>query len=387
MIVVISQDAQLQRLSREVLADLGREDLLASPGLFPKCVEEGDICLLDWSEDTTHDRSRSPGKGLYLYVVDREQVNGLPSVLPTATIGFLLKPINRSALRLSLEQAIDASANRPVRGIAGGDRDDMLQSLLHAYLRLQEHENDRATFLARVLHDFRAPLTAINGYCGLFLEEALGPLRPKQRDAVMRMHRSANRLSRLAISLFELTLHDRLPSELRMTESSIRMAVEEALNEVRPTSQDRDIGISADLEEPEGRLLFDAAQIEQVVVNLLENAIRFTPRRGTIELNGYSYCSNGEHTPNSYRIDLRDYGPQISGDVLPLIFEEYYGHNQTCDRSSGGLGLAMCKLIVRAHSGTVWATSGSEGTVFSFVLPFRSTEEGPQAAGREVAAV
>lgn len=373
MVIVISSDTQLHRMSKEVLTDLGRENLLATPDLQPECVDEDDICILDWSEAfATHGRRAESLKGLHLYVVDREEVSALPGVLPLQTIGILLKPVNRSALRVSLEQAIGAAGSRSLRGLSGVDRDDMLQSLLHAYLRLQEHENDRAAFLARVLHDFRAPLTAINGYCGLFLEEALGPLRPRQREALVRMHRSATRLSRLAISLFELTVHDRVGSDLRMSEGSVRLAAEQAVDEVRPTCQDRDIAVSMDLEEPETPLYFDIGQVEQVFVNLLENAIRFTPRHGVIELRGYV---DGEGARANYRVDVRDYGPPIAADVLPLIFEEYYSTSQACDRSSGGLGLAICKLIVRAHSGSIWATSGPEGTVFSFILPFRARDE------------
>lgn len=371
MVIVISSDTQLHRMSKEVLADLGQGHLLATPDPQLESVDENDICILDWSEAFTTQGRGAELKGLHLYVVDREEVGALPAVLPAPTIGILLKPVNRSALRVSLEQAIGATGSRVLRRAGGVDRDDMLQSLLNAYLRLQEHENDRAAFLARVLHDFRAPLTAINGYCGLFLEDALGPLRPRQREALLRMHRSATRLSRLAISLFELTVHDRVGSDPRMSEGSIRLAAEQAVDEVRSTCQDRDIAVSVDLEEPDGSLFFDGAQVEQVLVNLLENAIRFTPRHGVVELRGYA---DGQGASRRYRVDVRDYGPPIAADVLPLIFEEYYSISQACDRSSGGLGLAICKLIVRAHSGSIWASSGPEGTVFSFVLPFRARD-------------
>ncbi len=389
MVVVISNDVQLHHLTREVLAESGQETLLATPDCRLDSATDDDICIIDWSDDSPLQKSVSEdARGLHLYIVDRGQVDKLPDVLPNTTIGVLLKPTNRSALRLSLQQGIDASGARAAasRRAANGDRDDILQSLLQAYLRLQEHENDRATFLARVLHDFRAPLTAINGYCGLFLEEALGPLRPKQRDALLRMHRSATRLSRLALSLFDLTVHERVTAETRVAEGCIHASADQAIDEVRPACQDRDIAISVELEEQGGRLFFDSAQMEQLLVNLLENAVRFTSRHGVVELRGYPYfwkrpgaeersaafggCAAAEF--NSYRIDVRDYGPPIAPDVLSLIFEEYYSNSQTSDRSSGGLGLAICRLIVRGHSGAIWATSGSEGTVFSFVRPFRA---------------
>jgi len=384
MIVVVSNDPQVHRLSREVLTDLGHEHLLATPDVGLDAAGEEDVCVVDCCESFDfRDFAEGNSRGLRLYLVNHDQIGNLPANLPMSTLGVLLKPMNRSALRVSFEQAIQSSSSRglPLHG-EDGDRDDLLQSLLHAYLRLQEHENNRSAFLARVLHDFRAPVTALNGYCGLFLEDALGPLRPKQRDALLRMQRSATRLSRLALSLFELTTHDRILAETHFAEGEMEHVVEQACDEVLATCQERDISLSVELEESPGRLLFDATQIEQTVINLLENAIRFTPRRGSVELRGYSYrwdkiasdsaAAVYDNCQNSYRIDVRDFGPTIAKEMLPVIFEEYYPDGKLCERPSGGLGLAICRLIVRAHAGSIWATSGPEGTVFSFVLPFHA---------------
>jgi signal transduction histidine kinase len=388
MILVLSNDSQVHRLSREVLADLGREQLLARPDCNLDLAGDDDICVVDCSEAGVERGWKGvDGRGLRLYVVDREQASRLPTKLPLATVGVLVKPLNRSALRLSLEQALDASAQRGNSPrISSVDRDDILQSLLHAYLRLQEHENSRAAFLSRVLHDFRAPLTAINGYCGLFVEDALGPLRPKQRDALLRMQRSATRLSRLALSLFELSMRDRVATEIQLTEGSIAEVVEQAADEIRSPCQERDILLSIDLNEPTGKLFFDAVQIEQAVINLLENAVRSTPRHGSVELRGYPcYWSPGtgedasdvqDIGPNGYRIDIRDFGSQIPAEVLPFVFEEYYSDGKSGERSNGGLGLAITRAIIRGHHGDVWAESGADGAVFSIVLPAGADAQG-----------
>ena len=80
------------------------------------------------------------------------------------------------------------------------------------------------------------------------------------------------------------------------------------------------------------------------------------------------------HTPNSFRVDIRDSGPGISTEHLDSIFEEYTSYSGGHDRSGGGLGLAICKLILSRHQGRIWAESSSDGAVFSFVLPFRLTD-------------
>ena len=79
-------------------------------------------------------------------------------------------------------------------------------------------------------------------------------------------------------------------------------------------------------------------------------------------------------TPNSYRIDIRDTGPGIPPDRLNHIFEEYTSYSGPQDRSGGGLGLAICRLILSRHGGHIWADSHSNGAMFSFVLPYNRAE-------------
>jgi signal transduction histidine kinase len=78
---------------------------------------------------------------------------------------------------------------------------------------------------------------------------------------------------------------------------------------------------------------------------------------------------NPQEAPGAYRVDVSDSGPGIAPEYLPTIFEEYVSYGDPQDRSGGGLGLAICKMIVRAHSGEIWAEVGGPGTTFSFVLP------------------
>jgi K+-sensing histidine kinase KdpD len=85
--------------------------------------------------------------------------------------------------------------------------------------------------------------------------------------------------------------------------------------------------------------------------------------------------------PNSYRIDIRGSGPLIPPELLENIFEEYTTYGGGQDRSGGGLGLAICRMILSAHEGCVWAENTEEGPRFSFILPVRSSEpQEPEAA-------
>ena len=129
----------------------------------------------------------------------------------TSYLNVLLKPVARATLLAFLSGA-KQQTSEPQEESGGridalrGERDLMLQFLIQANLKLQEYDQERNNFLARSVHDFRAPLTAIGGYCGLLLEEELGPLTEEQREVLGRMQNSTTRLSRLSDAMFQLSI-------------------------------------------------------------------------------------------------------------------------------------------------------------------------------------
>jgi signal transduction histidine kinase len=262
-------------------------------------------------------------------------------------------------------------------------------------LKLQEYDHDRTNFLARAIHDFRAPLTAITGYCGLLLSNDLGALTDEQREVLERMQRSARKLSRMASAMFQLSVAPRLELSSESEPGEIRECIEQALSEILLTAEEKRLSISVDTVESPSPLYFERIKLEQVVVNLLDNACKFAPRGGSIDIRGYPWHWDGgtggrpiahmaetngrreQHLPNSYRVDIHDSGPGIPASQLPKIFEEYTSYAGGTDRSGGGLGLAICRMILNHHNGKIWAESGKDGATFSFILPFRTTETAP----------
>ncbi len=196
-ITIVSKDAQLYRLCRELLADcLGircQLSVCASNGAPPAA----DLTIWDfYPELSLPEEISEEAEHRHLFLVHRKHLQSFRERLPLAP-GILLKPVTRAALGAFLEQrmaqheACPQATNR--LGALRADRDEMLQSLMLANLRLQEYDQDRTTFLNRAVHDFRAPLTALSGYCGLLLAEQLGPLNEQQRDVLERALRSAKR--------------------------------------------------------------------------------------------------------------------------------------------------------------------------------------------------
>ena len=130
-------------------------------------------------------------------------------------------------------------------------------------------------------------------------------------------------------------------------------------------------------------LNFDREQLKRVMVNLLDNACKFTPRNNAIYIKGYPYVWDAQspnlnqipnyalasQTPNAYRVDIQDSGSGIKLEHLNSIFEDYTSYSSRDERAGAGLGLAICKMIITHHKGKIWAETRPEGASFSFILP------------------
>ena len=389
---VVSQDRKLYNLCREI-----RDDL---PGCKWQLVaaepQDGtsntDLYIWDFEPDVAVPPALRQEPCRHLFLVNRKDVATFHTCFARPDANLLLKPVPRTTLAAFLGLAVSAQAERisTTSGIRA-ERNEILQCLIQANLKLQEFDQDRTNFLARALHDFRAPLTAIGGYCDLLLNDILGPLREEQKEVLRKMDRSTQRLSKMTSAMFELSVGRQVNVRLDSREGDIQECIEQALHEAYPMAAAKDIAIATDLDPAIGSLAFDPRLIEQVLVNLLDNACKFTPKAGTVELVGYPFfwerraasgptslagdrrCQQSQR-PNTYRIDILNSGLPIPGEHLKHIFEEYTSYSGGQDRSGGGLGLAICKMIVTRHDGRVWAENRDSGPAFSFVLPVRTNK-------------
>lgn len=391
-VVLVSKDAELQKICRDLL---------------------GSVLGTGWGLTVSEDFGNQPSKTADLHIWDVEDATDLLEKLTSTdwqkhlillhkhhlpllqekqfpAVMVILKPFTFSTLKAFLEQACarlaPVSPERPNVQSLRADRDELLQCLIQANLKLQEYDQDRTNFLARAIHDFRAPLTALSGYCGLLLGEQLGPLSGTQKEVLQRMQHSAKRLSRMANAMFQLSIWQRVEQHSNLEKNDIRECVEQSLHEILPFFEEKRITVSVDITEPDEQLAFEKSELEQVLINLLDNACKFTPRSGSIEIRGYPFFwdrrrgnglrptdrrVNEVRNANAFRLDIRDSGPGIPREQIERIFEEYTSYGGSQDRSGGGLGLAICRMILRRHEGRVWAESTSSGAVFSIVLPLQ----------------
>jgi signal transduction histidine kinase len=312
-------------------------------------------------------------------------------ILLFATAVALL-PIDAARLGIVFEQAF-ARHSRETHNPGDTERankDALLQALLQANLKLQEYDQDRNNFINRALHDLRAPLTSVIGYCGLLLGAQAGPLSAGQAELVERIQGSSRRLVRLSSGMFQLGVRRFKQVKPEMVRGDINSVLDIAVGEVDALLRQKQVTVLAQVDEAASDLMFEPEQIVQVVVNILENACRFTPKRSTIQIRGYSYFwerrsqisrqrslderrSGREILSNSYRIDISDAGPGILPEHSTSIFEEYTSYAGCKDRSGAGLGLAISKGIIDMHEGRIWAEPRTDGATFSFVLPYAAS--------------
>ena len=380
-IALIGNDQRVYELCCEILANRRHQLIVADPRPpFP----DAEIYIWDyrqgleipWQKVAEDPRS-------HLVLVERRELAESRSAKLAAAM-LALKPVTQAVLAAWLEKTLEDHAS----GVAGRlrqERDEILQTLMETSLRLQEYDQDRTNFLAKAIHDFRAPLTASNGYCGLLLDGQLGPLTAAQAQVLGRVQASLKRLSRMTAAMFQLSVGQRVQRVPNLERGDIRDAVNQALHEIQPLASERRIKVRVTLAPPMQDMYFEREQLEQVVLNLLDNATKFTPKAGQIEVRGYSCFwdrrshrvqrpvekerrSRSRPMTNAYRVDVQNTGPAIPEERLGRIFEEYatYGSSQSF---GSGLGLAICKVIVQQHKGRIWAENLEGGPMLSFMIP------------------
>ena len=384
---LVSSDLELKKLLREILSEI-REPQCSIAMADSEGSQETDLWLWDYEPGKPLPLASDFLSSRNLFLVDLKNLDEFRQGIAPADANILLKPVTRNTLRASVGLAVSAhwervSASTSLRE----DRDELLQCLIQTSLRLQNYDHERTAFLARAVHDFRAPLTAVNGYCGLLLGEHLGPMNETQKEVLQRMQHSARRLSRMASAMFELSVGRHVKRCPNLQPNDIRETLDQALHETMTFADEKRIGITTDMGACDFPLCFESGQIEQVLVNILDNACKFTPKAGVIEIFGYMHFwerRSGRpmrptverrrlnlEEPNCYRIDIQDSGAPIPSEHMLRIFEEYTSYDGGCDRSGGGLGLAIARMIMSQHEGHIWAENTAFGPRFSIVLPKR----------------
>jgi hypothetical protein len=217
----------------------------------------------------------------------------------------------------------------------------------------------------------RTPLTCIHQYVTLLLDGLAGPVAPDQSDHLKTILKSVNQLHAMIRDLLEATRAE--SGKMRVEPRCIALGelVQQAVAMLRPTADEKKVGLEIGLDQRLPLVHADPDRVLEVLINLVDNAIKFTPPEGAVMLQACMVDAE----PGSVYVSATDTGRGISPEAKALIFERLYQDPDSIDnnRSGLGLGLFICREIVRLHGGRIWVSSElGQGSTFTFTLPVYS---------------
>ena len=249
------------------------------------------------------------------------------------------------------------------RRLAEQMRARLAEALEEQNQQLKELDRVKSLLLNQVSHELRTPLTSLRGYAELLEDNVGGPLTPEQAKFVHQIERSTARLQHLVDDLLDFARIEAGTFRLNVEEHDMRAKVSEIAESLAPQASEAGLHIHMALPEQPVTLKMDAQRIGQVLINLLNNAIKFTPAGGAITVR---VSPNGQ----TVRCEVIDTGPGIPPEDRHKLFVRFSQLENGIRKGGTGLGLSICKALVEAHGGRIDVESvPGEGANFWFELP------------------
>ncbi len=237
-----------------------------------------------------------------------------------------------------------------------------------------EHEVEqmKSEFVSLVSHELRTPLTSIIGFISLILDGKTGEINQKQYESLSRAHRQSERLAALINDLLDISRIEAGRIEMEREQVQIDWVAQRRIEELRPQADEKGITLLLDTKPNLPVLIADTDRIGQVFINLIGNAIKFTPNGGKVTVRISAYSRNGSG-PGGFHVEIIDTGPGIPPDEREKIFDKFQQLTSTRKHQQGGtgLGLSIASGIVEAHGGKLWVDTGDNGRGcnFQFFIP------------------
>ena len=388
----VGLDELLDRNARAALADaLGQVGLVLSVAddtgrqIIGSASLETDALPVDWEPEVTQCSSGRFGAiGIFNEgsVIGRIVVGPVPGAMADSIVvaqllglrrivdAFIVDGMKR-ALSARMHMASVEDANRELM-----EKNKRLNELVD---KLQEADRIKSNFLATVSHELRTPLTSVIGYSEMLLENIAGPLNDEQRDYVRTVMEKGDQLLQLITGILDISRMEAGEMKVRRVSFDLADVCNNAAQTVAPNARRKRLVL--DVVVPEGLPMGsgDRDKTRQVVLNLLGNAVKFTPDAGKIrlvvELGGLARVGVPGGAPG-LRISVQDTGIGIPAEHFQQVFEPFFQVDNSSTREFGGtgLGLSIVKRFVEAQGGQVWLESEvGRGTTFRFTLPIQES--------------
>jgi len=270
-------------------------------------------------------------------------------------LGFELEPpgLDRRCLQVNATALLDRN----------GKRQGMIL-VFHDLTRLKQLENTRKEFVANVSHELRTPLSMIKGYVETLINGAKDDPSVATRF-LQTIEKHADRLTYLIEDLLTISRLESGQIVMNLKKVELRPVADEVVNDLGSRADDKKVVLENQV-PPEIMVRADADRIQQVLFNLVDNAIKYGRSEGNVRIGALAVDDQ------KIEVSVRDNGPGIPPEAIERVFERFYRADKARSREQGGtgLGLSIVKHIVQSHGGEVWVKSTvGQGTTFLFTLP------------------
>jgi len=241
-----------------------------------------------------------------------------------------------------------------------------LVAIIHDMTRERELGRMKSEFTSTVSHELNTPLTSIQGFVYLMLSGKLGDISSEQRKHLETVYRQSRHLKSLIGSLLDFSMIEMGRLEIEKKKFNVDDVIKRAVEAITAEAKSKDMKVELNLDPHIPEVIGDEEKVERAFANILGNALRFTPKAGSIKIRAGKRMGNVE-------VSVEDNGIGIAKENLTRVFDKFYQVDSSLTRKIGGMGvgLALTKSIIEAHGGRIWAESEGlgKGSKFTFTLP------------------
>jgi two-component system phosphate regulon sensor histidine kinase PhoR len=305
-----------------------------------------------------------------LFMVDSSPEGRVPiEMVRNATIQDIVERVIKEKQRLTTKEIIINIPEEKIIQINGVPvlENGKLEGVIlvfHDITELRRLERVRQDFVANVSHELRTPVSNIKGYAETLKEGAIND-KNNAKDFVEIIYRDSERLAQLIDDLLDLARIESGKMKMVFLPIDVNSTLERSIAIIANQAKEKAISIKLQAPVSLPKILADEARISQVLINLLDNAVKYTKTGGVVTI-------SARQKDRYVQIDVSDTGIGIPEEDMPRIFERFYRVDKARSRELGGtgLGLSIVKHIVQAHGGEVWVKSlVGHGSTFSFIIP------------------
>ncbi|MGA1871367.1 MAG: ATP-binding protein [bacterium] len=368
-ILIADDDLIIHDVLKKAAEDLGYEPIYVTDGFKAwKWIEKDEdirICIIDWmmpviDGTTLCQRIREYMTSHYLYIIlltSKAKAGDIVSGLKAGADDYIVKPFYYDELKMRI--------------LTGERIINLEDKLLWAHRDLEKEQKrlvEMIDFKNKILgiaaHDLRNPLVSIRGFAELLHNKDLGELNDDQEDLAETIYTISSSMLSLLNDLLDVSIIESGKLRLEIGPNNLTNAIAQVVHLNRITAKKKNIDIKSESKEIPETLLFDAKRIKQVLDNLINNAIKFSPPNLTIWV-------STEMVNNKTIISVKDQGQGIPLNEQNKLFQDLgrTSVQPTDGESSTGLGLAICKKIMDAHNGTIIVNS-EPGKGSEFIVSF-----------------